>query len=97
MLKDSKKIIFKTLTIGNEGGFVEAKNQNRDEFINDIRVVNDFLPPPAELVFKEDTVKVRLELSRRSIEFFKQEAKKHHTQYRKMIRTFSDLYTAHHQ
>jgi hypothetical protein len=36
----------------------------------------DFLPPPEELVFKEDNVKVTLGLSNRSVEFFKREAKK---------------------
>jgi hypothetical protein len=34
-------------------------------------VINDFLPPPSELVFKKDTVKVTLSLSRRSVNFFK--------------------------
>jgi predicted DNA binding CopG/RHH family protein len=55
-------------------------------------VLNDFLPPPSELVFKEDTVKVTLGLSRRSVDFFKKQAKKHHTQYQKMIRRLLDLY-----
>jgi predicted DNA binding CopG/RHH family protein len=49
-------------------------------------VIEDFLPPPSELVYKEDTVKVTLGLSRRSVDFFKKQAKKHDTQYQKMIR-----------
>ena len=32
--------------------------------IGDLRVVEDFLPPPAELVLREDTVKVTLALNR---------------------------------
>jgi len=36
---------------------------------------------------KDDQVKVTISLSRTSVEFFKKEAKKHHTQYQKMIRT----------
>jgi predicted DNA binding CopG/RHH family protein len=63
-----------------------------DEPLGEIRVINDFLPPPSELVFKEDTVKVTLGLSRRSVDFFKKQAKKHHTQYQKMIRRLLDLY-----
>ena len=63
-----------------------------EEPLGDIRVIHDFLPPPAELVYKEDTVKVTLGLSRRSVDFFKKEAKKHETQYQKMIRRLLDLY-----
>jgi predicted DNA binding CopG/RHH family protein len=65
-----------------------------DEPLGDIRVIKDFLPPPSELVYKEDTVKVTLGLSRRSVDFFKKEAKKHETQYQKMIRRLLDLYVS---
>lgn len=37
-----------------------------------VEVVKDFLPKPEDLVFKEDTVKVTLNLSKSSIEFFKE-------------------------
>ena len=63
-----------------------------DEPIGGVRVIDDFLPPPEELVFKEDNVKVTLGLTRGSVDFFKREAKKHHTQYQKMIRHLLDLY-----
>jgi len=65
-----------------------------EEPLGDIRVIKDFLPPPSELVYKEDTVKVTLGLSRRSVDFFKREAKKHDTQYQKMIRRLLDLYVS---
>lgn len=65
-----------------------------DEPTGEIREIKDFLPPPSELVFKEDTVKVTLGLSRRSVDFFKKEAKKHETQYQKMIRRLLDLYVS---
>ena len=68
-----------------------------DEPLGEIRVINDFLPPPSELVFKEDTVKVTLGLSRRSVDFFKKQAKKHDTQYQKMIRRLLDLYVTRQQ
>ena len=67
-----------------------------DEPLGEIRVTKDFLPPPSELVYKEDTVKVTLGLSRRSVDFFKKEAKKHETQYQKMIRRLLDLYVSKH-
>ena len=63
-----------------------------DEPLGEIRVIKDFLPPPSELVFKKDTVKVTLALSRRSVDFFKKQAKKHDTQYQKMIRRLLDIY-----
>jgi len=41
---------------------------------------------------KEETVKVTIALSKGSVEFFKREAKKHHTQYQRMIRRLIDFY-----
>jgi len=79
------------------GKYMKTVNDYTDEPIGDVRIIDDFLPPPGELVFKEDNVKVTLGLSKRSVEFFKQEAKKHHTQYQKMIRRLLDLYASHHQ
>ena len=68
-----------------------------DEPLGEVQVVDDFLPAPENLVFKEDNIKVTLGLSRRSIEFFKREAKKNHTQYQKMIRRLLDIYASRHQ
>ena len=60
--------------------------------IGDLRVVDDFLPPPGELVLREDTVKVTLALSRRSVDFFKREAGKARVPYQRMIRALVDAY-----
>ena len=76
---------------------MSAKIKYTDEPMGPLEVVQDFLPPPEELVFKEDTVKVTIALSRESVEFFKQEARKHHTQYQKMIRRLLDVYTQAHK
>jgi predicted DNA binding CopG/RHH family protein len=57
------------------------------------RGIKDFLPPPEELVFKEDNVKVTMSLSRSSVDFFKRAARKRHTHYQKMIRNLLDAYT----
>ena len=65
--------------------------------IGDVKVVRDALPPPSDLVFREDQVKVTIGLSKSSVNFFKEEAKRHHTQYQKMIRRLLDLYVAQHQ
>lgn len=60
-----------------------------------VRVVDDFLPPPEELAFREETVKVTIALSKASLDFFKQEAAKHHVPYQRMIRRLLDEYTLH--
>jgi len=76
---------------------MNAKIKYTDEELGDLEVISDFLPSPEELAFKEDTVKVTISLSKESVEFFKQEAKKHKTQYQKMIRRLLDAYSASHQ
>lgn len=67
-----------------------------DESLRDIQIVDDFLPPPEDLAFKEETVKITITLSKASVDFFKREAKKHHTKYQKMIRRLLDVYSKHH-
>ena len=61
-----------------------------------LRVVDDFLPAPEELVFKEDNVKITMALSKSSVDFFKAEARKHRTSYQAMIRRLVDLYASQH-
>jgi predicted DNA binding CopG/RHH family protein len=65
--------------------------------LGDVRIVDDFLPSPSELAFNEEQVKVTIGLSKSSIDFFKKQAKKHRTQYQKMIRRLIDIYVASHQ
>lgn len=66
-----------------------------DEPIGKIKIVEDFLPPPDQLVLKEETVKVTLSLTKDSVDFFKKIAKKQHTHYQTMIRVLLDHYTEH--
>ncbi len=68
-----------------------------DEPLGDLRVIEDFLPPPGQLAFKEESVKVTIGLSRSSVDFFKQEARKHQTHYQTMIRRLLDLYVSRHR
>ncbi len=74
---------------------MKKKIMYSNEKIGKVEIVKDFLPRPEELVFKEDTVKVTLNLSKSSIEFFKEIAKKHGSQYQKVIRNLLDRYTSH--
>jgi predicted DNA binding CopG/RHH family protein len=60
--------------------------------IGQLRVVKDFLPRPEELALKDNNVKVTLSLSRRSVDFFKREAKRHRVPYQRMIRALVDKY-----
>ena len=71
---------------------MSTKIRYRDEPMGEIRVVPDFLPSPAELAFRDEGVKVTLALSRNSVDFFKAEASRHHTQYQRMIRRLLDAY-----
>jgi predicted DNA binding CopG/RHH family protein len=65
--------------------------------MGELRVIKDFLPPPDQLVLKEENVKVTIALKKSSIEFFKKEAKKHRTSYQKMIRQIIDWYASHYK
>lgn len=67
-----------------------------DEPLGKLRIVPDFLPRPEDLVFRDEGVKVTIALSKRSVDFFKSEARKHHTQYQRMIRRLLDAYAEHH-
>ena len=67
-----------------------------DEPLGNLKVVPDFLPQPEDLVIREEGVKVTISLSKRSVQFFKDEARKHHTQYQRMIRRLLDAYAEHH-
>jgi predicted DNA binding CopG/RHH family protein len=60
--------------------------------IGKVRIVEDFLPAPSRLVPRDDKVKVTLSLSRRSIDFFKREARSRRVPYQKMIRALVDHY-----
>jgi len=63
-----------------------------NEPIGNVRVIPDFLPRPEDLVLRDEGVKVTISLSRRSVGFFKSEAKKYNTQYQRMIRRLLDAY-----
>jgi predicted DNA binding CopG/RHH family protein len=75
---------------------MKNKIKYSDGPMEDVRVVADFLPTPEELVFREETVKVTIALSKVSLDFFKQEAAKHQVSYQRMIRRLLDEYTRHH-
>lgn len=71
---------------------MSTKIKYTDEPLGELRVIPDSLPSPSELAFREEGVKVTLALSKKSVEFFKAEASRHHTQYQRMIRRLVDAY-----
>ena len=66
----------------------------KNEALGKLTILRDFLPPPDQLVLKEDGVKVTLSLSKRSIDFFKLHAARSKVPYQKMIRSLVDSYVA---
>ncbi|MBF0104181.1 MAG: CopG family transcriptional regulator [Deltaproteobacteria bacterium] len=76
---------------------MKRKINYTNEPIGDLNIIKDFLPSPADLCFNDDNVKITISLSKSSIDFFKKHAKKHKTQYQKMIRKLLDLYAVRHQ
>jgi predicted DNA binding CopG/RHH family protein len=82
---------------GKEGEYMRSKIKYTEEPIGELRVIKDFLPPPEQLVLKEENIKVTIALKKASIEFFKKEAKKHNTSYQKMIRQVIDWYASHYK
>jgi len=74
--------------------YMKKKIKYTDENIGNIEIVKDFLPRPEELVFKGDNIKITLNLSKSSIEFFKKVAKEHGSRYQKVIRKLLDSYSS---
>jgi len=60
--------------------------------MDDVKIIEDFLPSPQELALKEETVKITIALSKRSVDFFKDQASNYKTQYQKLIRRLLDEY-----
>ncbi len=63
-----------------------------DEALHMGRRVNDFLPPPEELVFRPKGVKVTITLSEESVDWFKEQGDRLQTPYQRMIRNLIDEY-----
>ena len=74
---------------------MKKKIKYTDEKIGRVKIVKDFLPKPEELILKEKNVKVTLNLSKSSVDYFKKVAVKHGSQYQKVIRSLLDKYAEH--
>ena len=76
---------------------MRKRTKYSDGPVRKFQVIPDFLPPPEDLAFRDEGVKVTIALSKRSVQFFKREAARHHTQYQRMIRRLLDAYAEHHE
>ena len=75
---------------------IKYTDEPGDVDLDGAKIIDDFLPPPDRLVFKEKTVKITLNLSEHSIRFFKHEAEKHGVKYQQMLRALIDTYVSAH-
>ena len=80
---------------GKVSRYMKKKIKYTFEKLGEVEIIEDFLPKPEDLVLKENTVKVTLNLSKSSVEFFKEIARKHGSRYQKVIRNLIDNYTSH--
>ena len=64
---------------------MSEKIRYTDEPLGDLEVVRDFLPRPEDLIFRDEGVKVTISLSKRSVDFFKNEARKHKTDRKSVV------------
>jgi hypothetical protein len=76
---------------------MSKKTRYTDEPVGPVKVVHDFLPPPEELAYREESQKVTLSLTKRSIAFFKESAAHYGTPYQTMIRRLLDTYAQNQQ
>ena len=75
---------------------MNVKIKYTDEPIGEPRVIHDLLPSPDQLAFRDEDVKITITLSKRSVDFFKEQAVKNETQYQRMIRRLLDAYVETH-
>ncbi|MCR5124374.1 MAG: BrnA antitoxin family protein [Treponema sp.] len=65
------------------------------EALDSAILVEDFLPPPSELVRKSTKEKITISIDSDCINFFKAAAKKNHTKYQTMMNEVLSQYAKH--
>ncbi len=60
---------------------MSKKIKYTDAPLGELKIIPDFLPSREELAFREESVKVTISLSKKSVDFFKSEAPRYNTQY----------------
>lgn len=75
-----------------ERKYMTKKIRYTSEPLGEVEVVADFLPPPEQLVIRKERVKVTMDLSKNSVNYFKAQAKQYKLPYQVMIRNLVDHY-----
>lgn len=65
------------------------------EALDSAVLIEDFLPPPSELVRKTSKEKITISIDSDCIRFFKAEAEKNHTKYQTMMNEVLSQYARH--
>ncbi len=73
---------------------MKKKIKYSNEKLGRVELVKDFLPHPDDLILKENNIKVTLNLSKSSVDFFKKLAKKNKSRYQRVIRNLLDKYSS---
>lgn len=77
-----------------ERNSMRKKIKYTDEPLGKLEIIEDFLPTPNDLVFKEDEVSVTLRLRKSSMDFYRRLAKTHKSRHDKVIRRLLDQYAS---
>lgn len=81
------------LVIGEkEENYMNNTIKYTDEDLEFGEIMEDFLPPPQELVLKSIKVKIPLELTEKKFSFLKEEASKKNISYQNLIESIIDEY-----
>ncbi len=64
----------------------KSKAIRGDEPVGNLKRMVDFLPSPANLLPKEEAMKITLSIDEETVDFFKKVAKKNGTKYQRMMR-----------
>ena len=76
---------------------MKSKVKYTDGPMGEMKIIDDFLPPPEKLGFKNESVKITISLSKDSVDFFKDQAERNKTGYQTMIRDLLDFYARRYQ
>lgn len=74
------------------------KNKTKNDILmgtfGKMKLIEDFLPPPEDLILNEEKKRITITLTEKSVDFFKSAARKHKASYQAMIRQLIDYYVA---
>ena len=75
---------------------MNKKYRDHNMPVGKLTKINDDLPPPSELAKPIQAVRITIQVSKSSVDYFKKNARKYHTKYQSMIREVLDTYVSRH-